>query len=153
MNITFAPEGILQIDDARLAFRNFSGTRGKYCKEGEGDFAVVIPDEKTAEELIHRGWNVVTRPPREEGEEPFRFLKVKFKLDSDNLRIYLDSNGRSNLLSRECYGMLDNIDIIKADLDVRPFRWEKNGAAGISAWLNVIRITQRVDRFADRDVL
>ena len=42
MNITFAPEGILQIDDARLVFRNFSGTRGKYCKEGEGDFAVVI---------------------------------------------------------------------------------------------------------------
>ena len=53
MNITFAPEGILQIDDARLVFRNFSGTRGKYCKEGEGDFAVVIPDEKTAEELNH----------------------------------------------------------------------------------------------------
>lgn len=153
MNITFAPNGVLQIDDARLIYRNFSGTNGRYCKDGEGDFAVVIPDEETAKELIERGWNVTVRPPRDDGEEPFRFLKVKFKIDSKTLRVYLNSNGHTNILEKDCYGILDHIDILKADLDIRPFKWEKNGDSGISAWLNVISVTQRTDRFAERDML
>ena len=35
---------ILEIDDARITFRNFTGVKGRYNKEGERSFAVVIPD-------------------------------------------------------------------------------------------------------------
>ena len=33
MEITYAPKGILQIDNARICFRNFRGEAAKYNRE------------------------------------------------------------------------------------------------------------------------
>ena len=68
MEITFAPRGILQIDDARIIYRNFSGTGSKFNREGDRNFAVVIEDPELADALINEGWNVKIKPPRD-GDE------------------------------------------------------------------------------------
>lgn len=151
MNITFAPKGILQIDEARIMFRNFRGEAEKYNREGDRNFAVVIPDDETASALIEAGWNVTVKPPREDGEEPLRFLKVKVKFNDRGPAIYLRTNGSKNRLDEESVGMLDNIDILSVDMDIRPYRWEVNGKSGVSAYLQSMLVTQRVDRFAEQD--
>ena len=68
MHITFAPRGILQIDDARIVYRNFSGVGSKFNREGDRSFSVVIPDKDIMEALVNEGWNVKSKPSRYEDE-------------------------------------------------------------------------------------
>lgn len=151
MKITYAPKDILQIDDARIIFRNFSGTSSKFNREGDRNFAVVIPDDETANELLERGWHVVVKPPREEDEEPLRFLKVKVKFNDRGPSVYLRTNGKQNRLDEESVSILDSIDIFSVDLDIRPYHWERDGDSGIAAYLQAICVTQEVDRFMERE--
>ena len=52
MHVTFAPRGILQIDDAKIVYRNFSGVASKYNREGDRNFAVVVEDQDIADALV-----------------------------------------------------------------------------------------------------
>lgn len=150
MRITYAPRDILQIDDARIIYRNFAGRGDKYNREGDRNFAVLIPDEKLADELVERGWNVKIKPPREDDDTPFMFLPVKVKFNDRGPNVYLKTGDAQNRLDEESVSILDNIDIISVDLDIRPYDWSVNGKYGRTAYLQAIRVTQNVDRFADR---
>ena len=150
MNITFAPRGILQIDDAIIIFRNFSGVGSKFNREGDRNFAVIIPDQEIADALIEEGWKVKIKPPREDGDDPVMYLPVKIKFNDRGPNVYLKTGDAMNKLDEESIGCLDDVDILSADMDIRPYDWEVNGKTGRSAYLQSIRITQRInDRFAE----
>ena len=150
MHITFAPRGILQIDDARIIYRNFAGISSKYNREGDRNFAVVIPDKEMADALIAEGWNVKIKPPRDDDEDPFMFLPVKVKFNDRSPNAYLQTGNKMNRLDEESIACLDDVDIISVDMDVRPYDWEVNGKAGRTAYLQSIKVTQEIDRFASR---
>ena len=151
MHITFAPRGILQIDDAKLMFKNFEGRGDKFNREGDRNFSIRIDDPAVADALIEEGWNVKIKPGRDEDEGPFMRLPVKVKFTDFGPKVYLKS-GRPEpiLLDEESIAMLDQIEIECADLDIRPFDWEVNGRTGRTAYLQAGHITQRIDRFAAR---
>ena len=148
MKLTFAPRDILQFDDARIIYRNFSGAPSKYNREGDRNFAIVIPDQEIVDALINEGWNVKIKPPREDGDDPFMYLPVKVKFNDRGPNVYLSSNGNLVKLDEESISCLDDVDIISVDLDVRPYDWEVNGKLGRTAYLQSIRVTQQLDRFA-----
>lgn len=148
MELTIAPRGILQINGARIVWRNFEGRGDKFNREGDRNFALVIPDEEMAQILEDEGWNVKRKPPREEGEEPFITLKVNVKFSARGPRIYLQSGNRRIELDEESAGMIDRVSIENVDLDIRPYDWEVNGKTGRTAYLQSILVTQEVDRFA-----
>lgn len=150
MQITFAPRGILQIDDARIIYRNFSGEPSKFNREGDRNFAVVIPNEELADRLQDDGWNVKIKQPRDEDDSPFIYLPVKVKFNDRGPRVYLKSGKATRTLTEETVGLLDHIDIVSVDLDIRPYDWEVNGKTGRTAYLQSICVTQEVDRFAER---
>ncbi len=150
MHITFAPNNILQIDDARIIFRNFSGAPSKFNREGDRNFAVIIPEQEIADALIAEGWNVKIKPPREDGDTPFMYLPVKIKFNDRGPRVYLKSGSNIIRLDEESVSCLDNVDIISVDLDIRPYDWNVNGMEGRTAYLQSIQVTQEVDRFYDQ---
>lgn len=150
MELTFAPRGILQIDDARIIFRNFRGEASKYNREGDRNFAVVIENEEMADALVKEGWNVRIREPKEEGDDPFIYLPVKVKFNDRGPQVYLVTGDRSNKLDEESVGMLDDIDIVSCNMDIRPYDWEVNDKTGRSAYLQSIEVIQEIDRFAAR---
>lgn len=150
MKVTFAPRGILQIDEARIVYRNFSGEESQFNRKGDRNFSIVIPDEELAQRLQEEGWNVKIRPAREEGEAPFMHLPVKVKFNDRGPNVYLITNGQRNRLDEETVGLLDNVDILNVDLDIRPYDWELQGKTGRSAYLQSIEVTQEVNRFEAR---
>lgn len=153
MKINFASRGVVQIDNARIIYRNFAGAPSKFNREGDRNFAVVIEDQDIAEALTEKGWNVKIKPPREEGDEPFMFLPVKVKFNDRGPRVYLQNSlgGRNRVtLDEDTVGILDNVDITNVDLDIRPYDWDVQGKTGRTAYLQSICVTQEVDRFLDR---
>ena len=150
MNITFAPRGILQIDDARIIHRNFSGIGSKFNREGDRNFSIIIEDEEQANALIDEGWNVKIKAPKDEDDTPFMFLPVKVKFNDRGPNVYLKTGNTVNKLDEESIDCLDNIDIISVDIDIRRYEWEVNGKTGRTAYLQSMSVTQNVDRFAIR---
>lgn len=149
MEITYAPRDILQIDDARIVYRNFSGEGSKFNREGDRNFAVIIEDEETAQRLADEGWNVKIKPPRDDDDSPFMFLPVKVKFNERGPVAYLKSgNADPVILTEETIGCLDDIDILNVNLDIRPYNWDVNGKTGRTAYLQSILVFQDVDRFA-----
>lgn len=170
MEVTFAPRNLLEINDARIRFRNFKGLEDTYNHEGDRNFALIIAGgtlddgrekrEVTAEEMADAlmndtnrfgvGWNVKIKAPREEGDEPFIYLPIKVKFNDRGPKIYLKSGHNTVPLTEETVGMLDDIDIVSVDLDIRPYDDEMHGRPFRSAYLQGLWVTQEVDRFAAR---
>lgn len=153
MNITFAPRDILQIDDTRIVYRNFTGVGSKFNREGDRNFAVVIPDQEVADALLDKGWNVKIRPPRDEDEDPFMYLPVKVRFNDRGPHVYLKSGSNLVKLDEESISCLDDVDILEVDLDIRPYDWEVNGKTGRTAYLQSMKVTQNLDRFAAAEEL
>ena len=149
MKINFA-RNVLEIEDARIVYRNFAGIGSKFNREGDRNFAVVIPNQEVADELIEAGWNVKIKPPREDYEDPFMFIPVKVKFNSRGPAAYVVSGTSVTRLNEDTIGMLDEIDIASVDMDLRPFDWEVNGKTGRTAYLQAINVTQNIDRFGAR---
>lgn len=150
MELTFAPKERLQIDDARIIYRNFRGEGSKFNREGDRNFALVIPNQDMADALIEKGWNVKIKPPRDEEDEPFMYLPVKIKFNERGPRVYLKTGDRVNRLDEESVAMLDDIDILSVSMDLRSYDWEVNGKTGRTAYLDSIEVIQEIDRFAAR---
>lgn len=149
MKINFA-RGILEIEDARIIYRNFSGLGTKYNREGDRNFAVIIPNQEIADELMKEGWAVKIKPPRDEDDSPFMYLPVKIKYNSRGPAAYVKSGKSVQRLNEDTISMLDEIDILSVDMDLRPYDWEVNGKTGRSAYLQAINVIQNIDRFGAR---
>ena len=147
MNICFAPKNILQIDDARIIFKNFEGRGDKFNREGDRNFSLLIEDPNTADALMKEGWNVKVK---ETDDGPFMRLPVKVKFTDYGPNVYLVSGGRRVELDEEAIGMLDQIEIESVDMDLRPYDWDVNGRTGRTAYLQSMQVVQRIDRFAAR---
>ncbi len=156
MELVFAPRHVLQIDNASICFKNFRGEGGKFNKEGDRNFALIIPDEEMAEALQNdtnqygASWNVKIKPPREEGDTPFIYLPVKVKFNDKGPMVYLQSGRNRIKLDQDSISMLDDIDIASVDLDIRPYDNEINGRPFRAAYLQSMCVTQDIDRFAER---
>lgn len=150
MELTIAPNGVLQIDDCRIVYRNFSGAATKYNREGDRNFALVIDSQEISDALVEAGWNVKIKPPREEGEEPFRTLKVNVNFNDRGPNVYLVTGKARVLLDENTVKRLDNVDIARVDMDIAPHDWEMpDGRCGRSAYLRSMKVIHNPDRFEE----
>lgn len=140
-------ENNINIENARIIFKNFRGERTEYNRAGDRNFNVIIPDAEWARQLKEDGWNIHVREPRGEGEEPEYRLPVSVAFNYRPPKIVLISRGRQQLLDEESVGILDHADIANIDLSVRPYNWESQGKTGVKAYLKTMYVTLEEDEF------
>ena len=139
----------LEIEDARISYRNFEGVASKFNREGDRNFAVIVPNDEIKDILVESGWNVKIKPPRDEDDTPFMFIPVKVKFNNRGPAAYLRSGETVTRLNEETIGILDEIDIQSVSMDLRPYDWDVNGKTGRTAYLQAINVIQNIDRFGD----
>lgn len=161
MEITFAPRGILQVDDARICWRNFKGEPTKFNpRGGDRTFSLIIPEnvyvgdsvlagQDIANRLIEDGWNVKIREPREEGEAPFIHLPVKVSFNERGPQIFvIVGDNPPRRLDEDMVGMLDDIVISSVDMDIAPYNYDVSGRQGVAAYVRSMYVHQELDRLA-----
>lgn len=151
------PNGYLEINDARITWKNFAGRGDRFNREGDRNFHLVIPDQEIADAMMAdknqfgNSWNVKIKPPQNEGDVPFMHMLVKLKFNGRGPNVYLDrgQNRDPLLLNEDTISCLDDMDILSCDMDIRPYDDKlPNGTSFRTAYLSAMRVYPRVDRFA-----
>jgi len=139
----------LIIENARIIFRNFSGAEGKYNREGDRNFAVIIEDPDMVEQLLDDEWNVKTLKPRDDEEEPAYYLPITANM-SGTTKVCMVTRHNIVRLDEDSISTLDYADIDNVDLTIRPYDWEVHGKTGRKAYLKTMYVTIVEDDFADK---
>lgn len=140
----------LNIENARLIFKNFSGRETKFNREGNKNFCVRIDDPDLAQQLAEDGWNVHISNPIDVDEAPWHYIQVSVNFDNIPPNVYMITRRGKTKLDAESVSNLDYADIVSADLIIRPYHWEVNGKSGIKAYLKTAYIVIEEDEFADK---
>lgn len=138
---------LLEIENASILFRNFSGAADKYTQAGQRSFHVAL-DPDSARDLAEDGWNVKCREPKDAGEEAFYHMKVSVRFDNYPPKIVMITSRNQVELNENTVGMLDNADIKSVDLIISPSKWNVNGKEGIKAYLKTMYVVIEEDAFA-----
>lgn len=139
----------LEIENAQLKWPNFSGRPTDFKPQGGvRSVNVVLEDDEMTQKLIDDGWNVKIKAPREEGDEPLKYLEVFIRFDNFPPKVYMVSSRNKVELDEDTIGDLDNYEIESADLIINPYNWEANGKTGIKAYLKTGYFNIVEDRFA-----
>lgn len=148
-------ENEINIEGARIIFRNFAGRKSQYNREGDRNFNVIIEDPALAQKLNEDGWNIKVREPREEGDLPEYRLPVSVGFDYRPPKIIMVTKRANTPLNEETVALLDQADIKTVDLTIRPYNWKmknKDGteSTGVKAYLKTMYVVIEEDAYADK---
>lgn len=138
------------LNDVRLVFRNFKGAEGQYNRKGDRNFCVILPAD-TADAMRQDGWSIKQLKPREEGDVPQDYIKVKVNFDGPRppKMFLINSMGRLQI-TNDMVENLDWIDFALVDLIISPYNWSMNGNTGVTAYLQTFFGTIREDELEQR---
>lgn len=132
-------DGTLVMEGAQIVFRNFAGKEGKYNREGDRNFCVLLEPE-VARVMAEDGWNVKYLRAREgdEADQPYLQVSVGYKIRPP--RIVLLTTKNRTIIEEDLVEMLDWVDIEFVDLTIRPYAWAVREQTGIKAYLKTMYV-------------
>ena len=166
----------LIIEDATIVFRNFAGREGKFNREGDRSFSVLLTPEIAAD-LEQQGWNVKYLRVREEGDipqahvhvaveygkgRPPKITMVTFNGCRHESEEMCRQRHRKTPIEEDVVDLMDNIDILTIDLILNPYTWTIPGfgkeppRGGVKAYLKTMYVVLNEDyleqKYADYEL-
>lgn len=123
-------------EDVRIIYKNFEGKEGMYNREGDRNFAVVLPSVELAQQMKDDGWNIKFPKDLPDGSPSDRLPHMQVSVSYKNRPpriVMITSKGRTTLTEDELV-LLDWADIRSVDLLVNPYHWNVSGNTGIKAY-------------------
>ncbi len=150
----------LIFEDAQVIFPNFSGREGRYNREGNRCFSVIVQpkDGMTAEEVALKlrddGWNIKERIINGEptGEYYINGININYNFFMKPIIVY-ESDGNEielteELLNGPIAAQLDGRGAERYDISIRPRTWERSdGSIGIKGYVDEMRIVAKKSLF------
>ncbi len=142
--------GDLSAEHAIIIWTNFAGRPTKYVAQGgKRTFALVLTKE-VAETLREEGWNVKSREPQDEQDDPLYFTEIVVNMDSKfppKIVLYTEFRGRkvANRLNARTIQTLDEIDIDNVDLVIHPYEHGYSDVSKIKGYAHAIHVIQGQD--------
>ena len=135
-----AESGQVIVENARLIFKNFTGVEGRYNREGDRNFCLVLDDD-LAKNLLRDGWPVKSLSARDEDDSDTPYLPVNVSFKNRPPSIVLISMGHRTALGEDEVEILDWAEIENIDLTIRPYQWEVGEKSGVKAYLKNMFVT------------
>ena len=169
---------ILQLENAHIGRRNFSGEIKTDFDTGKRYFNVYLEDLKLVDDLNRDGWSIHEYLPKGtadtylqsdrnckslDGKELMDYVKntnpsdlvyyipveVKFSPVPPTM-IKLINNGVQTVLTEDTIGCLDHVEIENVDLILNGYQWTVNKKSGVKAYLKEIYVTARQGNFGGK---
>lgn len=139
----------IDIENARIGFRNFSGKEGKFNAKGNKNFCVFLNDD-IALTLEREGWNVRWLTPKDDYDAKQAYLSVSVGFGNMPPKIFLVTSKGKTLLDEDSVMVLDWAEIVTVDLTIRPYNWEVSGKTGVKAYIKSMYIIIAEDTFESK---
>lgn len=142
---------------------NFEGRVTNGNPQGRRTFCIRIDDSGVADQLHDQGWNVKTRYSRDDPNEvDFYYLEVEASYrnptgdPSKDSRfkptiVQVTQSGVATTLDESTVGLLDDMEIIKMNVKLRPYNWydDKTKTEHVKAYLQKMKVLVEDDPFDD----
>lgn len=151
------PVNNIDLANHRIIYRDFEGDKSESKGFSRKRSFLVALDPEEAERMADEGWPVKMREPRNEEEDRMYFITVNLTFGGKTppkIVVLNPMSKRKKTLDEHTIGQLNWIDILDVpQMIVRPFHWVVRGREGVSAYLNSLYVTKRIDpieeKFAD----
>lgn len=142
---------VKMLENVRIGFKNFSGSEGKYNREGDRSFAIFLSQQQ-ADEMAAEGWNVKYPKPSDNPEEDEReaYIQVAVSYKARAPKIVMIAGESKTLMSEGNVGVLDDSRVTISDIVLTPFNWDVQGNQGIKAYLREGYFTIETSQFFDK---